>query len=153
MELVKPTSQHIRAIMEWVKQPKVFNIWAGPGFRFPFDQQSFTEDLKLQELHSRVLLDDEQLLAFGQTYDRLGRTHLGRLIVNPDVQGRGIGTELIHQLMLLGDECLQTQGYSLFVLADNPRAKKLYEKLGFVVTEYPEMMPMDNCYYMVKDDA
>ncbi|WP_211267767.1 GNAT family N-acetyltransferase [Kangiella sediminilitoris] len=153
MELIKPTPEHIRTIMEWVKPPKIFNIWAGPGFRYPYDQKSFTEDLQLDKLHSRVLIDGSKLVAFGQVYDRLGHTHLGRLVVNPDNQGQGIGKELIQQLMALGDQCLDTSGYSLFVLAENQRAKHLYEKLGFVIKEYPEMIPMANCYYMVKDNA
>ncbi|GAA4360969.1 hypothetical protein GCM10023151_13740 [Kangiella marina] len=142
--------------MEWVRSPKVFEIWAGPGFRFPFTADTFIEDLKLDELHSRVLIDTSQephqVVAFGQTYQRLGHTHLGRLVVKPDVQGQGIGQALIEQLMKLGDELLDSNGYSLFVLKANARAKNLYLKLGFNVAEYPEIMPLPDCLYMVKDD-
>ncbi|WP_223671059.1 GNAT family N-acetyltransferase [Kangiella shandongensis] len=152
MKLVKATEEHLLSVMEWVKDPDVFSIWAGPNFRYPFDQQSFIEDIKLynDKLVNRVLVKDNTPLAFGQIYDRVGRTQLSRLIVNPDYQGQGIGTELISRLLELGHECLDTADYSLFVMKDNPRAKKLYESLGFVETEYPEAMPMENCDYMVK---
>ncbi|GAA4346988.1 hypothetical protein GCM10023150_08920 [Kangiella taiwanensis] len=136
--------------MEWVRSPKVFDIWAGPGVRFPFTAETFIDDLKLDELQSRVLIDGDTVVAFGQTYQRLGHTHLGRLVVDPTAQGKGIGTELIQRLMLLGDELFDSSGYSLFVLKANTKAKNLYLKLGFDVAEYPEIMPLPDCLYMVK---
>ncbi|GAA0209135.1 hypothetical protein GCM10009123_15740 [Kangiella japonica] len=155
MQLQQPTTDQLLQVMEWVRSPKIFNIWAGPGFRFPFTENSFIEDLKLDELHSRVLIDPQldlnnQVQAFGQIYERLNRTHLGRLVVNPQAQGQGIGTELITGLMSLGDTLFGCDSYSLFVLHSNIRAIKLYSKLGFKVTEYPEIMPLADCHYMVK---
>lgn len=151
MDFIKPQHHHLQQVMEWVKDPKVFDIWAGPGFRFPFTTESFIEDLKLDELHSRVLVDNDQIQAFGQVYKRLNRTHLGRLVVNPQAQGQGIGTELVERLMLLGDELLNAKGYSLFVLERNIRAKDLYQRFGFKSTDYPEIMPLPDCLYMIKD--
>lgn len=149
-QFIKPQPHHLLEVMEWVRSPKVFDIWAGPGVRFPFTAETFTEDLNLDELHSRILLDNDQVVAFGQTYERLGHTHLGRLIVNPTAQGKGIGTELIQRLMQLGDEHFESKGYSLFVLKANTRAKNLYLRLGFEVADYPEIMPLPECLYMVK---
>lgn len=155
MQLQQPTTEHLLQVMGWVRSPKVFNIWAGPGFRFPFTESSFIEDLKLDELHSRVIVDpqlgtENQVQAFGQIYQRLNRTHLGRLVVNPQAQGKGVGTQLIRNLMTLGDALFGCDSYSLFVLHSNTRAIKLYSRLGFKVTEYPEIMPLADCHYMVK---
>jgi ribosomal protein S18 acetylase RimI-like enzyme len=155
MQLQQPTKQHLLQVMEWVRSPKVFNIWAGPGFRFPFTAESFIEDLKLDELETRVLIDpqldlDNQVQAFGQIYQRLNRTHLGRLVVNPHSQGKGIGTQLIKSLMALGDTLFDCDSYSLFVLHSNTRSKELYQRLGFEIAEYPEIMPLADCHYMVK---
>jgi ribosomal protein S18 acetylase RimI-like enzyme len=150
MDFIKPQHHHLQQVMEWVKDPKVFDIWAGPGFRFPFTTESFIEDLKLDELHSRILVDNHQVQAFGQVYQRLNHTHLGRLVVNPQSEGKGIGTNLIKQLMAIGDQRFESKGYSLFVLESNIRAKSLYEHLGFKSAEYPEIMPLAECLYMVK---
>lgn len=155
MQLQQPTKQQLFQVMEWVRNPKVFNIWAGPGFRFPFTEKSFIEDLKLDELETRVLIESQlelnnQAQAFGQIYQRLNRTHLGRLVVNPQNQGKGTGTQLIKKLMALGDTLFDCDSYSLFVLHSNTRAKELYQRLGFEVSEYPEIMPLADCYYMVK---
>lgn len=149
-QFIKPQPHHLLEVMEWVRSPKVFDIWAGPGVRFPFTAETFIDDLKLDELQSRVLIDGDRVVAFGQTYQRLGHTHLGRLVVDPTAQGKGIGTELIQRLMLLGDELFDSNGYSLFVLKANTKAKNLYLKLGFDVAEYPEIMPLPDCLYMVK---
>ena len=155
MQLQQPTTEQLLQVMQWVRSPKVFDIWAGPDFRFPFTEESFIEDLKLDELHSRALVAPElehnnQVQAFGQVYQRLNRTHLGRLIVNPQAQGKGIGTQLIKSLMALGDSLFGCDSYSLFVLHSNTRAKELYQRLGFVIAEYPEIMPLADCYYMVQ---
>ena len=57
--------------------------------------------------------------------------HLGVL---PDLRSQGLGTKLIHSLI----EKANTTAESRFVLdvsEENPRAKSLYDRLGFVVTK------------------
>lgn len=152
MQLITPKKEHLQQVMTWFPDQASFDLWAGHNFRYPYTELSFTEDLKMDRLITRVLVDGEEPVALGQVYNRVGRCQLGRLVTNPELRGQGIGSILIQKLMVLGDEELPTKDYSLFVFATNTRAKKLYERLGFKVTEYPEAMPMDNCYYMVKTD-
>ena len=55
------------------------------------------------------------------------------LAVCPEARGQGVGTELIESL----SSYAQSQGYSalcLEVVADNMRARALYDRLGFVAT-------------------
>ena len=41
--------------------------------------------------------------------------------------------------------------FSLFVLPGNERARRLYERLGFVADRYPEDSPLyADCIYMVQ---
>jgi ribosomal protein S18 acetylase RimI-like enzyme len=89
-------------------------------------------------------------LAFGQYYLRLGNCHLGRLIVNPNFRGQGIASHLINQLSTLGRSDLRTDSCSLFVLGHNKSAIKVYTKLGFSMADYPEEIPLKNCFYMVQ---
>ena len=42
---------------------------------------------------------------------------------------------------------------SLFVLDYNTAARKLYARLGFVDTPYPEALPLPNCLYLTRDYA
>ena len=103
------------------------------------------------ELTSFALLSDrDELLAFGQYYERIGRCHLGRLVVSPNHRGKGIAAELMKQLCEKGMQALSLNECSLFVLADNDQAIKAYEKFGFAFKDYPEHIEMPNCVYMVK---
>ena len=137
--------------MSWFPDRASLQSWSGPNFRYPFTQLSFKQDLKLDTLHSKALLGAaEHLLAFGQFYQRLGRCHLGRLVVNPDNRGQGLIGELIEQLIAIGVPALNADSSSLFVLKDNQSALLAYRKSGFVEHVYPEPMELDNCLYMVR---
>jgi L-phenylalanine/L-methionine N-acetyltransferase len=48
-------------------------------------------------------------------------------------QGHGIGTRLVQTLLDLADQWLLLQRVELTVLTENERAKRLYERFGFVV--------------------
>ena len=140
--------------MSWFESEQKLIIWSGLNFRYPFDQSTFTEDLNLDSLDSFVLIsDDFQLLAFGQCYLRLGRCHLGRLVVSPKQRGKGLVSNLISLLSNFGMNKFNVDACSLFVLEENIPAIKAYEKIGFITTDYPDVNPLDNCLYMVKEPS
>jgi RimJ/RimL family protein N-acetyltransferase len=55
-----------------------------------------------------------------------------RTIIGPRGRGRGLGTEAIRLFLGYGFEHLGLHRISLDVLNFNPRAKRVYDKLGFV---------------------
>lgn len=55
--------------------------------------------------------------------------------INPEHQGRGLGTQLIKLLKEQIDKN-ENEYYILDVSEENPRAKALYDRLGFKVTKY-----------------
>jgi ribosomal protein S18 acetylase RimI-like enzyme len=63
---------------------------------------------------------------------REGGIHLSSIYILPEYQGRGIGTQLINDL--LAEAFRQGLPVSLRVLKINP-ARRLYERLGFVVVD------------------
>lgn len=151
MRLVPPTENHLLEMMTWFTTEQLLTDWAGPNFRFPFDQMTFCEDLKLKELNSYALVSPNyELLGFGQFYERMRKCHLGRLVVNPSCRGQGYASNLITSLCDLGMRELQLNQCSLFVLAHNESAMKAYKKFGFCEAIYPEPIGLDNCIYMVK---
>lgn len=149
-QLATPKSDHFTLMQGWFPDKAATLSWGGPGFRFPFSSASFVEDLHLESLDSYVLLRDGDLMAFGQFYKRLGRCHLGRLAVNPGQRGQGIVNHLIRELVAVGCPKLSASECSLFVLERNTAAIRAYEKAGFVITDYPGVIPIDDCLYMVK---
>lgn len=141
-------------MMPWFQSEELLSSWAGPGISFPFTSASFLSALKLNDIASRVLTNREgEFLAFGQYYSRLGRCHLGRLVVHPDLRGRGISHTLLELLIKEGKTDIGATQASLFVLNDNHAAKCSYEKFGFEEAEYPEPINFPNCIYMTKSVA
>jgi ribosomal protein S18 acetylase RimI-like enzyme len=67
--------------------------------------------------------------------------YLAHLGVAPDLQGQGIGTQLIGHLLQLGRAAGFTEA-ALDVAASNAQAQALYERLGFrVMEERPSSLP------------
>lgn len=151
MRLTQPSDENFIELMSWFSNKDELNLWSGPNFRYPFDLSSFKSDLKLDTLKSFSLISTEgDFLAFGQYYSRLGMCHLGRLVVNPHFRGKGIVSHLIKQLSILGKSDLRADSCSLFVLDRNESAIQAYTKIGFSLADYPEEIPLDNCFYMVQ---
>ncbi|RNL84299.1 GNAT family N-acetyltransferase [Sinomicrobium pectinilyticum] len=80
---------------------------------------------------------DEVKLRFGRNFTMEKETQPGEFYidcigVNPDMQGKGVGSGILQFLIA---EYVLKQGKVLGLLVDktNPKAKKLYLKLGFVV--------------------
>jgi putative acetyltransferase len=63
------------------------------------------------------------------------RQHSGALgmMVHPDYWNRGVGTALLTAIVDLADNWLRIIRLELTVYTDNPAARHLYEKFGFVV--------------------
>lgn len=137
MKLVEVTPDQVREMMTWFPDRRSCQVWGGSDFRFPYTEATFIEDMRRNELPSYALVGDAgELLGFGQYYSRAGRCHVGRLVVSPAHRSRGAGRALIGELITLGSGRLGASECSLFVLSENP-AKRLYERLGFVRTQYP----------------
>ena len=83
--------------------------------------------------------------------------HLDTLAVQPDVRGKGIGTQLVDAVVALAN----AEGKHLVTLEVediNPRAKRLYERLGFVVDKFTKLpwpwrsrFPFSGSYCMSRD--
>lgn len=160
--LTDPITEHLQEMMTWFNSEAELSEWAGPAFRYPFDQCSFTEDLNLAKLDSFSMLKElqkgmlnqrQELLAFGQCYERVGRWHLGRLAVSPSHRGQGLVQKLIQGLSNFGVAQHGISTNSLFVLEDNKSAIKAYQKCGFVMAQYPEKMPMQKTHYMIRENS
>lgn len=138
-------------LMSWFPDLASCQVWGGPEFRFPFTEATFRIDAKLASLPTWVLLEDDGRLAgFGQCYLRVGRCHLGRLAVAPARRGHGFGSTLVRELCRWGRAHFSATEYSLFVAPVNVQARRLYERLGFVESPYPEASPeVQSFVYMV----
>jgi ribosomal protein S18 acetylase RimI-like enzyme len=150
--LREATAADIERLMQWFPSKDDVVIWGGPTFRHPFTRQSFFEDVCWDRMATFCLRDSaSEHVGFGQLYDRDGRIHLARLVVRPDMRGRGVGRRLIEMLMEAGLAIFPGNEYSLFVFRENIPAYECYRSLGFEVGAYPSDMPhADVCYYLTR---
>lgn len=143
---------HMSMLQSWFDSPAALFAWGGPGLKFDVDANLFAEQIKLAQIPSCGLFDErDNLVGFGQYYQRLGRAHLGRIGIAPQIRGRGIGKMLVNQLIKAATP-LNQNGVSLFVLNDNQAAIRCYQSLGFEKTDYPEPLPdlYENMWFMLR---
>jgi ribosomal protein S18 acetylase RimI-like enzyme len=139
LTLATATAAHLLQMMAWFPTEQTCQIWGGVNFRFPFTPITFAQDSSIDQLPSYVLLDASRALrAFGQCSLRYSRCHLGRLAIAPSHRGQGIGTQWVRALAARGFSDLGVSECSLFVSPSNPRARALYERLGFRVVPFPD---------------
>lgn len=67
------------------------------------------------------------LIGSVRAYTRDGTAHIGKLIVHPEFQGRGIGTQLLNAI----ERNCSAIRYELFTSQLSARNLKLYETLGY----------------------
>jgi len=151
-QLVKFHPQLIPEMMSWFTTAQAVVLWAGYNFTFPFSQNSFHSQLKLQSIPAYALLESKtnKLVGFGQLMSDGRRCHLVRIAVNPEFRGKGLGQILLRALMLKGIRLFEPEAFSLFVNKSNQSAIHLYQKLGFKISQYHSKMPNEQSWYMLK---
>ncbi len=139
-------------LMTWFDNPSDLRVWGGPDFRFPFTAASFREDAKVDSIDSLSLVaHGGGLAAFGQCYLRIERCHFGRVAVAPRHRGQGLGTRLFREMAAWGQAQFGPRELSLFVDRGNVEAHRLYLRLGFRETPYPDPTLLPNAHYMIAD--
>ena len=69
---------------------------------------------------------------------KLDTLHLDTLAVHPDMRGQGIGTQLVDAVVALATA--EGKRFVTLEVEDiNPRAKRVYERLGFVVSKFEKL--------------
>ena len=151
MKIQEVVADDIGELITWFPDANSLNRWGGPFFRHPFDATSFNEDLRWKEMASYCLkTNDDELLAFGQFYERYQRINLARLVVNPAYRGEGHGRHLINCLMKKSRKQIPLGEFSLFVYRDNRRAMACYQSMGFKPAVCPAESPLgDSVEYMI----
>lgn len=72
---------------------------------------------------------------------------LAHIAISPEHRGKGLGTELMNQLMNV-TKAKEKQKFVLDVSEENPRAQALYDRLGFKVTDNMESILQNKYSYV-----
>jgi ribosomal protein S18 acetylase RimI-like enzyme len=107
-------------------------IWAGPKVPDPFTAEWLAKEFKTDPHWVWVDDDDTAQAVFKLIYHDGGRAHLTRFGVAPAMRGKGLARGMMEEI---ADEAYEAGAdhLTLNVYASNPRARHIYEQLGFVV--------------------
>ncbi len=105
--------------------------WMGPKIPFP---------LTLQVLQDLVgvfsIFDEQEFIGLIQKIRLENRNlHIGRFFINPQKQGRGLGSQALRKFVSLAFENEDIDTISLNVFEANQAAKHLYQKEGFEIVQ------------------
>ena len=140
-DLRTATLGDVREMASWVGSARECELWAGPRMPFPLDVSQLPARIDFGRVGTFALWAGERQVAFGQIVPKARRrAHLARVIVAPQVRGRGHGERLIRLLIEEAHRQSHTR-VSLNVDRGNVPAIALYSKLGFCEIDRPADEP------------
>ena len=109
--------------------------WMGPKISYPLIVQSLQE---LEGIFS--IFDGQEFVGLIQKIRLEDRNlHIGRIFINPQKQGQGLGSQALKKFVSLVFEDANIDSISLNVYEANQRAKNLYQKEGFEIVQTIEV--------------
>ncbi|MFC5217200.1 GNAT family N-acetyltransferase [Streptomyces coerulescens] len=140
LTVLRPFTEDDAAVMaEIIEDPEVLRFTGDPGEEFPLErlrswygsrsEQSDRLDLAVTDRATGELVGEVVLYE----WDATARGCTFRTLVGPRGRGRGIGTEATRLIVGHGFEQLGLHRIQLEAYGHNPRALRVYEKVGFVV--------------------
>lgn len=132
----------LTAVISWVADADDCLAWAGPMVSFPLFERQLKAQIDYTAQNSFSAVEDERVVAFGQLLRKAEHHfHLARLIVAPQVRGRGYGGRLCRYLIERA-RYHKCEVLSLNVYRNNQKALSLYRKIGFEAARATDGQPL-----------
>ena len=90
---------------------------------------------------------DGRIIGSVRAYTREGTCYIGRLIVHPDLQNRGIGTRLMNEIERIFNTFRR---FELFTGDRSERNLYLYQKLGYKIFKTAKITDQTNIVFLEK---
>ena len=105
--------------------------------------ESMEEDFENQ-LFLKALMDG-RIIGSVRAYSKGGTCYIGRLVVHPDFQNRGIGTSLMNEIERIFNSCRR---FELFTGDNSERNLRLYQKLGYQIFKTAKITDQTNIVFL-----
>ena len=124
---------------DWVTDERTHAMWCANLIKYPLSKEHLAEALKeaadrFGDVPYVALSDDDKAVGFF-CYTLNNETKEGMLkfvVVDPEARGKGTAREMLSLAVKQAFEDSDVAGVQLNVFPENVRAKKCYEKAGFV---------------------
>ncbi|RFB14794.1 N-acetyltransferase [Bacillus sp. HNG] len=132
-----------RQLINWIKTPQFLLQWGGPAFEYPLTESQLEKYMEnANSSKSEVLIykvvDKETgtiigHISLGKIDRRNKSARVGKVLIgDKDVRGKGIGQQMIKEVLKIAFEDLHLHRVSLAVFDFNHSAIACYEKAGFI---------------------
>jgi len=143
------TLADLAAICSWFTSADEARDWGGPLIQYPLQLEQLIDDIDFLAQPSFALVASPVgVIGFGQIRPRADYFHLARIAIAPAWRNRGLGRQLLAQMMV---RYPQAPGFSLYVYRHNQAAWRCYQGLGFEAGEDPSTTAPDDrlCQFMI----
>lgn len=107
--------------------------------------ESIKEDFENQVFLKAIA---DGMIGSVRAYSREGTCYIGRLIVHPDFQNRGIGTKLMNEIEKFFNTCKR---FELFTGDKSERNLYLYQKLNYKIFKRAKITDQTNIVFLEKN--
>lgn len=107
--------------------------------------ESIEKDFENQYFLKAVM--DGKIIGSVRAYTKEGTCYIGRLIVHPDFQNRGIGTDLMNEIERIINTCRR---FELFTGDKSERNLYFYQKLGYKIFKKAKITDQTMIVYLEK---
>jgi RimJ/RimL family protein N-acetyltransferase len=135
--------EDLRTLLSWVGRYEEMLQWSGPwNFTFPLDEGQLARffwnevpDVGLRRMQFAAVEEGSRAtvgqIGFSRIWTRTDAAHLGPVIVDPALRGRGVGSQMVREVLRIGFDELRLHRIELVVFDFNRAAIALYERAGF----------------------
>ena len=141
IELRPFTEDDIDRVLPWITSREDLYLWTAYSFGVPLTREHLLQHMKESaERGDRLLykaVNSEDQTVFGHVelgaIDRRNNSlRIGRVLIDPACQGRGLGAGMMRAAVDLAFDQFEMHRVDLWVFENNPRAIACYEKVGFL---------------------
>ncbi len=133
-------------LLNWINDEKLFSMWSANKFQYPLTEaqlEKYREKFENDENGWIITAIDEKGISVGHFFmtgaDYLkGSIHMGFIVVDPKIRGKGYGKEMLELAIKYAFEILRVARITLSVYDTNPSAHNCYKSVGFVDENYIE---------------
>lgn len=145
LELIPFSENSVDRLIQWIPDPRFLLQWGGPAYLWPLTAEQLHKTLaqtKTNPLSHYMFeaFDSNNQQTIGHIelmrVDRENLSaHVGRVLVDPSIRGKGYGAQLMDKICKFGFRDLELSVLTLGVFDFNESAITCYRKTGFRITE------------------